>query len=367
MEKQQSEQPLILIVDDISENLKVIGSILMTKKYNILPATSGRMAIELASGELPDLILLDIQMPEMDGFEVCRKLKEDAKTKNIPIIFLTAKTETENIVNGFEIGGDDYITKPFEPKEMLARVNTHLLLRSSMKKLIELNATKDKFFSIITHDLKGPFTAIVRVANNLNNLIKEKKDKEISDTSQILTDAAKEAFALLENLLKWSRSQTGRIECKPENISLLDLSKKSMSTLKSIALNKNISLINKIPEKVHVFADENLLNTILRNLISNAIKYTKSEGSVKIWSSEKDKEVEIIVEDTGVGISMDVLERLFTIEMKCFSLGTDNEKGTGLGLILCQEFTKMMGGRIHANSRIGEGSQFVITLPKAVN
>ena len=362
--------PLILIVDDISENLKVIGSILIIKKYNIIPATSGAMAIELAVSELPDLILLDVQMSEMDGFEVCKKLKEHPKTKNIPIIFLTAKTETENIVYGFEIGGDDYIIKPFEPKEMLARVSTHLQLRYSMKKLIELNATKDKFFSIITHDLKGPFNAIVRVANNLTKLIKQNNElrttnNEIIETSQLLSDAAKDAFDLLENLLNWSSSQTGRIQCQPENIPLSSVVENCTNSLNNIALAKKITLINKIPPKLTVYADKNLLATVLRNLVSNAIKYTKTGGNVRINASVKDKEVRINVEDTGIGMSPDVLGNLFTINSKSSVPGTDNEKGTGLGLILCKEFTQMMGGKIWATSIVGQGSQFFITLPES--
>ena len=364
MKKGENNQPLILIVDDIFENLKVIGSILMIKKYNIIPASNGNMAIEIATSELPDLILLDIQMPEMDGFEVCRKLKENPKTKNIPIIFLTAKTETENIVYGFEIGGDDYITKPFEPKEMLERVNTHLQLRQSIKELIELNATKDKFFSIITHDLKGPFNAIMKVANSLNKSIKEKKYDKMQETSQVLTDATKDAFDLLENLLNWSRSQTGRIECKQENVLLSDMIISSMRSLKSIALSKNINIRNKIPENFEVFADKNLLNTILRNLISNAIKYTKPGGSVNIKALVKDNKQEIIIEDTGLGMSEEVIDRLFTIHLKSSTPGTENEKGTGLGLILCKEFTEMMAGNIQAKSKIGEGSKFIVSLPR---
>lgn len=356
--------PLILIVDDIPANLKVIGSILMTEKYNVLPATNGDLAIEFAKTQKPDLILLDVQMPDKDGFEVCKILKQDIQTKYIPIIFLTAKNETDNIVHGFEVGGDDYITKPFDSKEMLARVKTHLKLEFTTKRLIELIATKDKFFSIITHDLKGPFAAMVRISGSLYKSITDKKTEEIIETSKMLNEAIKDAFDLLENLLQWSRTQTGRIENLPINQNLHDIVNENINITKSLSISKKIKIENKISEKTEVYADINLLKTILRNLISNAIKYTKTGGSIKIKSEDKGNMTEISVIDNGIGMSEKIQEKIFTIDPSCMILGTDNERGTGLGLIICKEFVEKMGGKIWAKSEEGKGSQFVFSLPQ---
>jgi two-component system, sensor histidine kinase and response regulator len=357
------KKPLILIVDDITENLKVIGSILMTENFEIIPASSGALAIELAQKEHPDLILLDIQMPEMDGFEVCRVLKSNPLTKDISIIFLTAKTETDNIVKGFDMGGDDYITKPFEAKEMLARVQTHLKLKFSFQRLKELVATKDKFFSIITHDLKGPFKAMLNISENLHKTIQKKNTEEISETSQMLNDAIKEAFDLLDNLLLWSRSQTGRIEYISDNMLLKESIESSFKIVKSQADEKHIKLLNKISEKLEIYADENIIKTVLRNLLSNAVKYSHPKGEIKVSASIEDNMAEICVSDKGVGIPAKNMETLFTLNFKNITLGTSNERGTGLGLILCREFVEKMGGKIWVESEPGKGSKFYFTIP----
>ena len=357
------KKPLILIVDDIPENLKVIGSILLTEHYNIIPATNGDMAIDLALNSNPDLILLDVQMPGKNGFDVCKILKSNSKTKNIPIIFLTAKTETDNIVNGFVAGGDDYIIKPFESKEMLARVKTHLQLKFSIEKLLEVIATKDKLFSIITHDLKGPFAAMLHISENLYRHLNETSKEEINETSKILNEAIKNAFDLLDNLLQWSKSETGRLQFLPGIQNLKEVTENSIKSINTIALNKDIKIINKIENNIEVIADINLLRTVIRNLISNAVKYTYPGGKVKIKAIKNDKYVDLTISDTGIGIPKKHLGLLFTLAHRSLTPGTNNESGTGLGLMLCKEFTEKMGGKIKVKSEERKGSSFTVSLP----
>jgi len=259
----------LLLVDDQVQNLKVLGHYLYENGYDFAFATSGQQALEMVRRELPDLILLDISMPEMDGFTVCRRLKEVPESEGIPIIFLTAKIETSDIVKGFEAGAVDYITKPFNSQELLSRIGTHLQLQdyrkksekhnkelkelnqelaeankqlelsretkaaetdrlrvlneqliASEEKLKNTNAQKDRFFSLISHDLRGPLGAIKLQLEMISTIADQLSKDEIVSMIQTLEEAANRTFALLENLLHWSRVQQGREAFSPESIEL---------------------------------------------------------------------------------------------------------------------------------------------------
>jgi signal transduction histidine kinase len=361
---QSTNQPLILIVDDLPENLKVIGSTLMARNFNIIVALNGQEAIDLAITEKPDLILLDIQMPEMDGYEVCKRLKENSVTADIPVIFLTARADVDDVVKGFEVGGEDYLTKPFQPKELLARVKTHIKLKLSMEKLAELNATKDKFFSIIAHDLKNPFTGIMGFTEILKTDYAKYNQEEILEIYQLLDKTAKTAYELLENLLEWSRSQTNRLDFNPQLLLFEDIVMNSFSLVENMAKQKNINLLTSYPKDLVIFGDLYLIKTIFRNLITNAVKYTNPNGSVTIKAIDTGEFFEISVIDTGVGISAENLGKLFKVDVKMSTKGTADESGTGLGLILCKEFVEKHGGRIWVESAIEHGSIFTFSLPK---
>jgi len=270
---------MILIVDDKKENLQVLGSILIKEKYQISVAKNGLEALKIVNKVKPDIILLDIMMPELDGFETCKRLKESGETKDIPIIFLTAKIETEDIVKGFELGAVDYITKPFNAKELLVRVNTHLDLKhaheqikKSEQLLREANAAKDRFFSIISYDLKDPFNTLIGFSQLLlSNYDKYPPDK-IREIGQFLFNSTLQASNRLENLIQWSRSQTGIIKWNPKDIEIHRLIKKNIELLQDSAKKKNIRINHQNGEKLFLYADEGMINTIIRNLISNAIK-----------------------------------------------------------------------------------------------
>ncbi len=360
-----SYKSLILIVDDTPKNLQVLGKTLHEIGYNIAVANSGNQAIDSIEKEKPDLILLDIQMPEMDGFEVCRRLKQNEETKDIPIIFLTAVTESSKIIEGFELGAVDYITKPFNSSELSVRVATHLEIKQSRERLHELNATKDKFFKIIAHDLRNPFTGIIGLSENIERILTTTQtvgiDKILKYT-QIIHSSAISAESLLENLLEWAKSQSGRLDIHPKIISIDQIFNKNIELMKGMALKKEIE-IEKQETVDEAFADELLVNTIIRNLLSNALKFTEKGGKVYLSSKQKGDWIEISIQDTGIGIDPKNIGKIFRIDSKFTNLGTDKEKGTGLGLLLCKEFVEKQGGNIWVSSVLGEGTTFSFTVP----
>jgi two-component system, sensor histidine kinase and response regulator len=368
----------MLIVDDVPENIQVISSILYKHGINISIAQSGGEAFSILAHRIPDLILLDIMMPDMNGFEVCQRLKEDARTSEIPVIFLTAKTNSDDILKGFALGAVDYVTKPFNKAELLSRVNTHLELKHARdtikaqnqqlldqnQALAETNATKDKFFSIIAHDLRNPFNTILTLSGMLHEELSTYTFTQIERYARMLYTASEQVYRLLENLLEWSRSQTDRIEFYPECLPVRNLIADAFATLQSQASDKHVQLHSDLDDKdLYVWADMRMISTILRNLVSNAIKYTECGGEVRVSAHQADDGVEFAVTDTGVGIAPEDVETLFQIDRHYSTVGTAQEKGSGLGLILCKEFLARHGGTIRAESEVGRGSRFTFTLP----
>ena len=354
----------VLVVDDVARNIQLAGAILKQESYAISFAADGPTAVSLAQKGNIDLILLDIMMPEMDGFDVCEILKQDPVTKDIPIIFLTAKSDTETIVKGFELGAVDFLTKPFQGAELLARVRTHLKLKHTQQELEAANAAKDKFFSIIAHDLRSPFTALVGVSQYLVKGIDNLEPEIIREFLEGIYNSSKNAFNLLENLLEWSRVQTKGLPLAPEPLNLACIVRENLSLLQMNSEKKQITIINELNEEEPAFADENSIHTVVRNLLSNAIKFTPQKGKVKISIRRHGGIVELSFQDTGVGMGPEQVEGLFRIDVRHSSSGTDEEKGSGLGLILCKEFIEKNNGTIEVQSRPGEGSLFTITLPE---
>ena len=236
-------------------------------------------------------------------------------------------------------------------------------LEKQKKELLELNATKDKFFSIIAHDLKSPFTSIVGYSEILKDYTANCNQQETVNYASIINTSSKQTLQLLENLLDWARLQQGRIVFRPQNLNLHELAYEVVDLVKDIAEQKGISVQNTIPNTLNVYADKEMIKTVLRNLVSNAIKFTDNGGFVEISSKLTDTEVFILVTDNGVGISADDIGKLFDISSNFSRKGTNEEKGTGLGLSLCKEFVEKNGGTIGVTSESGVGSVFRFTLP----
>lgn len=231
-------------------------------------------------------------------------------------------------------------------------------------KLIELNATKDKFYSIIAHDLKTPFNSIVGCSELLIEQIKEKDYEKIGEYANIVLQSSNRAMDLLMNLMEWAQSQTGKLIFKPEKFEINSFIDDTTQLYEGIAKQKLITIKKKLPNNDTVFADKAMISTVFRNLISNAIKFTKPNGEIIISVEKKQNEFIFSVADTGIGIPQNSIERLFRIDQSFSTNGTNNEKGTGLGLILCKEFIEKHGGKIWVESEEGKGSCFYFTFPE---
>ena len=250
-------------------------------------------------------------------------------------------------------------------KEIEKREIIQQHLSESEKQLIKSNAAKDKFFSIIAHDLKNPFNTIFGFTDLLYTDLQEYSYEETRQFLEKISDASKQAYTLLENLLIWAQTQNHSIEFKPGVVDLQHMVRDAITMVESQARTKNIALSFEINDHHKVLADENLVDTIMRNLLTNAIKFTHPGGKVDVLTRINNNQVEISVQDNGVGISEEQLSRIFRIETKYRTLGTSSEKGSGLGLILCKEFAEMQGGTIRAESEPGKGSRFTFSVPLA--
>lgn len=352
----------ILIVDDRPEN-RMMLSMLLKPFFSTHSAENGTQALSMAAELLPDLILLDIMMPDIDGFTVSKKLKEDPVLKEIPVIFISALADITDKVKGFEAGGVDYIPKPFQKEEILARVSLHLTLREQKKELQELNATKDKFFSIISHDLKNPFSSLLAYSAKLKKEHTELSEQERARYIDNLYTASHNTYELLENLLHWSRSQRGAVQTDFQMQPLKAMIDESLAPLNGAFEQKNISLEISGDEGAEAYFDHASMQSTLQNLLTNAAKFTNQGGTVTVDYGVADNAAFITISDNGVGMSEEHLDNLFKIDKHCSSPGTDGETGTGLGLLLCKEFVELNGGSISVFSRLDEGSEFRLQLP----
>ncbi|PKP46890.1 MAG: hybrid sensor histidine kinase/response regulator [Bacteroidetes bacterium HGW-Bacteroidetes-11] len=354
--------PNILIVDDVPANLKVLGGILKEDGYKIRPVLNGELALQVAAKERPDLIILDIMMPDMDGYEVCRRIKASPGLNDIPVIFISALSDTQDLVRAFISGGIDYITKPFQSEEVRARVSTHIRISRQSQELQRLNDEKDKFFSIIAHDLRGPIGAfkqsleLITGKTNLNENVKAKLLEQ-------LKSSAKTTYNLLENLLNWAMSQADKVNIEPRNFILNQAIHENIELLLPLANQKQIDLTATVDDSQIVFADPDSIKLVIRNLLSNAIKFTPNHGAISISATGNGNMVEVTMQDTGVGMNKDIADKLFTSNEYYSSSGTNNEKGSGLGLVLVKDFVERNGGQIRVESAVNEGSKFIFTLP----
>ncbi len=247
-------------------------------------------------------------------------------------------------------------------KEVLVRT---IELKKSEEKLLQLNVLKDKFFSIVAHDLKSPFQGLLGISNILVDNHAELNDDEVKDISDKIYKTTKNLYTLIEQLLDWAQLQTNRLQCNIEKLELQTIIINVLNLISQNASDKSIELQNRITDDVFVLADQRMLNSIITNLISNAIKFTWRGGKISISSTYKNNLVEICINDTGVGIEKEKIDKLFRIDQSISSKGTEGEIGTGLGLILCSEMVDKLGGNIWVISEKGKGSSFYFTLPKA--
>ncbi|SLM32152.1 putative Response regulator receiver domain protein [Desulfamplus magnetovallimortis] len=355
----------ILIVDDTPVNIEVLGEAL-SPQYDIRVATCGRDALYLVATELPDLVLLDIMMPEMDGYEVCRRIKNDSGTSGIPVIFITAKAHKEDEQKGLSVGAIDYITKPFNLDIVKARIKNHLELKWTKDALIEASKAKSDFLATMSHEIRTPMNAIIGMTELALNT---KLDMEQRKFLTIIRDSSNALLALINDILDISKIEAGKIELEDETFNIRETVEAVISTLTVNAHKKKLEILSHILPKtpVWVVGDRMRLRQILVNLAGNAIKFTKSGYVlIKAYTQEPDGDFlwyHFLIKDTGVGIPEDQIKRLFKAYSQLDNKMTQKYEGTGLGLTISRHLTTLMGGKIWVESEPGCGSEFHFTVP----
>ena len=360
----------ILVVDDVMSNVLLLKVLLTNEKFQVITANGGNKCVEMAKSEHPDLILLDVMMPDISGFDTAVILKKDPETADIPIIFLTALNAPSDLVHGFQVGANDFLSKPFSKEELIMRVMHQISLVAAKRIIVQQNdelkrtiGNRDKMYSVIAHDLRSPMASIRMVLNLVVNcLSREVVGDEIFDLIDKANRESEETHDLLDNLLKWTKSQTGRLNVVFQDFDLAEVVPGVVDIFVMIAETKHIELkLDMGASPVMVRADKDMLKTVIRNFISNAIKFSNEGSSIDIFVTVQDKFAKINVRDHGVGISEDRLHNLFRAGKTTY--GTNNEEGSGLGLQLCQDFAEKNGGSVCVESVQGEGSTFSVLVP----
>jgi len=490
----------ILVVDDTPELLYIAVRIIKNAGYTVFSAADGAECIQVLHREKPDIIMLDVMLPDVNGKDLAAQIKGDPEFASVFIILLSSlKTSSDHVAEGLEVGADGYIIRPVEKRELLARIEAacriinaeknykdastnfyslfssmqegvylhemiyneqgkaidyriieanpasqkHLNINTenaigklaselfatdeapfleiyskvtetgkpfsfeqyfanmgkyfhisvyspgkgkfattfsdiTIRKLAEekiniknealqkLNAEKDKFFSIIAHDLRNPLSSFLGLTQIMAEQLSSFTKEQAQEIAESMRNSASNLYRLLENLLQWSQIQRGAIQFNPVVIKLLPVVNESISMISESANAKHVEIINKVQEGLTVFADNNILQTVIRNLVSNAVKFTPKGGEVRLTAkTNDDNNIEISVQDSGIGMSQTQLDNLFRIDVQTNRKGTEEEPGTGLGLVLCKEFIEKHDGRIWVESDEGKGSTFSFTLPSS--
>ena len=371
----------ILIVDDNPTNLKVLLEVLEAAGFSVLVAPGGESALKIAGQALPDLILLDVMMPVMDGYEVCRRLKQEQSTRAIPVIFITANDQTEGVVAGFDAGGVDYIPKPFRREEVLSRVNAHLRLRSLARELEENNAAleerndqlsnanrqieeatrrKSDFLARMSHDLRTPMNAIIGYTNILRRRLKDTVDDRQHRNLDNIHTSSQNLLSLINEILDLSRIEAGRVSVAPREVSLKNLAEDCATSVAPL-IATGVELCQELGDVDPIRSDEDLLRRVLMNLLGNAAKFTE-RGHITVSLRSADGLAEIAVADTGMGIPEEDLPHIFEEFRQVTRQGSAEQEGTGLGLAIAKKSVEMLGGTLSAESEIGVGTTFTLRI-----
>ncbi len=371
----------ILIVDDTPDNLRFLSTTLTKEGYEVLTAINGSVALIGARTALPDLILLDIKMPGIDGYEVCQKLKADAQTQEIPIIFLSVLDEAIDKVKAFTIGAVDYITKPFQIEEVLARVKNQLALRSLQKKLTqqnsqllhleaelrlalkkekELSQLRSEFMSLISHEFRTPLTTILSSDQLLQRYGNKLSDEKQQNHHQRIQHAVGYMTQLLEEVLLIGSAEAGKLKFEPTLIDVVAFCGELIETLQLNTTQHKLLFVSDSKE-LYAQMDQKLLGHIFTNLLSNAIKFSPNGSVIQLDLVSSSEIVVFRIQDNGIGIPDKDLPLLFESFSRASNVGCI--QGTGLGLTIVKKSVDLHGGQIAVESEVGVGTTFTVTLP----
>ncbi len=371
-----AKQALILLVDDQIENLQILGNILNQSNYKRALATNGIDALNIADKKNPDLILLDIMMPNMNGFEVCEKLKDNPNTRHIPVIFLTAKTQVEDIKRGFEYGGVDYITKPFKSEELLARIETHIQLKQSKdtiikqnQDLIRLNREKNTFLSIAIHDLKNPLQVITGFASLIKSRYRNLAPEDFEEFATDILESGENMMKIIEDLVELNKSEEGKLSNYKEEFDLNSLINNTIKKYSTELQNKSIDLTINNPDKhIYIYFDKEKISHILENIFSLVFKHTDTQTTIFFSSEEIDNPSSRILRmkctNAPAWFSEDI--DLTSYSDKILDLSTLDghyDDSSILSFSIIKNYVDQLNGKILYEKETDKGISFIVDLP----
>lgn len=354
----------LAIIEDRELDLLYLKTILNSKgkNHNILSAGTIKDGIELVENNKIDCILLDMHLPDGEEIEAFNAFFD--RFPHIPIVLLTADKDEKLALQLMGLGAQDFLIKTELSDILLEKAIIFAVRRiKTENELRELNATKDKFFSIMADDLRNPLSLFQLSTENLLKEYKYLPPDELEEFLHDMNSNSKNVYNLLENLLTWSRTQRGIIKFNPDIVSLKFVIQNNISIYEPEASNKNITIEADNLNDIKVYSDSNLINIILKNLINNAIKFTPENGKITIGLTAKTKSIDLTVTDTGIGMDQKTIDNLFNIAESISRLGTNDEKGTGLGLIVCKEFADLIGAELIVTSTEDQGTTFNLQIP----
>lgn len=355
-------EPLVLVVDDQEANLQLLGTVLTQAGYEVIPALNAEQALARIEGEAPDLALLDLMMPGVDGLELAKRLRGRAGHEELPMIMLTASHEREQLMRAFDAGFVDFITKPFVAKELLARVRTHVELKRSRDRLARVARERRDLLSLVAHDLKNPFSSIRFSADLLRDC---QDDEQRRQLTQLIERAAAEGLDLIQRNLESQADAELQRGFTPQSCRIDETLAWLIKRFEVQAAAKEIRVSHELAPDLIVQADQGALQGVLSNLMSNALKYSPPGRAVEIVAAPSGPQVRIAVRDRGPGIGEADRQDLFRRFVRLGNKPTAGESSTGIGLALAKQDARQMGGDLWFEPRNGGGSVFVLELPAA--
>ena len=367
----------ILVVDDTIANLKLLAGMLRSEGYSVRPVSSGAQALRAAARRRPDLILLDITMPEMDGYEVCLRLKSDASLAAVPVIFISALSELDFKVKAFASGGVDYVTKPFQLDEVKARVETHLGLRRLQQQLEERNAElaatnialnemqerRDELLHLIVHDLRAPLSGMLLSLSMLQEDLAESLDEDSCQDLQDVAEGARVLADMVTDLLDVNRMEAGDLPLELQQQSARSLVARAVQGLGGLMHNRVFT--TRFDGEPTLVCDGNVVRRILSNLVDNALKFSKPSEAIELSVGCTGRFVRFEVRDNGPGIPAEFIDIIFDRFGQVDARKSGRRASSGLGLAFCKLAVEAHGGCIHVDSTEGEGTVFSFELPSA--
>jgi two-component system sensor histidine kinase/response regulator len=355
----------ILVADDQPANVQLVGSMLGKEGYEVVPALDGPTTLKRLALRLPDLILLDVLMPGMDGVEVCRRIRENPEWKDIPIIFLSAADDKELIVRALEAGGVDYVTKPFNYAEMLSRVRTHLALKAARDRLKQLAEDRDELLGILAHDLKNHLGGVQMSARLLHDNLARAANSKQQQLCENICHSTGQLLAFVKEFLANSAADHG-IELKPEAVNLGDAVVRAVEDYREAARRKELELKVEVPSApAMVRADRGALGQVLDNLVSNAVKFSPAGKKITATVRPSDNTFECLIQDQGPGFSAEDKARMFRRYGRLSARPTGGEPSTGLGLSIVKKLVQAMHGELTCESTAGQGATFIVRLQRS--